>query len=93
MHRDLNLKNIMFRKKDNFSSLVVLNFGLAEFYNKLKLIFKMCGSPGYIAPEILKGIASNSKVDIFSIGVIMYTLLIGKHPFYSEIRNEIMEKN
>lgn len=42
----------------------------------------ICGTPNYIAPEILEGKTGHSyEVDIWSLGVIMYTLIIGKPPF------------
>lgn len=41
----------------------------------------MCGTPNYIAPEILNKVGHSYEVDIWSIGCIMYTLLVGKPPF------------
>jgi polo-like kinase 1 len=59
------------------------DFGLAtrlEYEGERKRT--ICGTPNYIAPEILEGKKGHSyEVDIWSLGVIMYTLLIGKPPF------------
>lgn len=49
----------------------------------------MCGSPGYIAPEILKGKCCDEKADIFSTGVILYNLLSGRHLFPQEENHKI----
>lgn len=82
MHRDLKPENIVFRNKDNFDEIVIVDFGLSEFFDQ-KYTFKRSGSLGYIAPEILKDKPYNQKIDMFSIGVIFYIMLFGKHPFDS----------
>ena len=73
------------------------DFGLAtklEFDGERKRT--ICGTPNYIAPEVLEGKQGHSyEVDIWSLGVIIYTLIIGKPPFetndvkttYKRIRN------
>jgi polo-like kinase 1 len=80
IHRDLKLGNLFISDK---MELKVGDFGLAtklEFDGERKRT--VCGTPNYIAPEILEGKSGHSyEVDIWSLGVIIYTLIIGKPPF------------
>ena len=79
IHRDLKLGNLFISEK---MEIKVGDFGLAtklEFDGERKRT--VCGTPNYIAPEILEGKTGHSyEVDIWSLGVIMYTLIIGKPP-------------
>jgi polo-like kinase 1 len=83
IHRDLKLGNLFL---DSDLRIKVGDFGLAakltERDERRKTI---CGTPNYIAPEILEGKSGHSfPVDIWSTGVILYTLLVGKPPFESK---------
>jgi polo-like kinase 1 len=83
IHRDLKLGNLFLTDK---MELKVGDFGLAtklEFEGEKKRT--VCGTPNYIAPEILDGKCGHSyEVDIWSLGVIIYTLIIGKPPFETQ---------
>ena len=80
IHRDLKLGNLFLNDK---MEVKLGDFGLAtklEFDGEKKKT--ICGTPNYIAPEILEGKSGHSyEVDIWSLGVIIYTLIIGKPPF------------
>lgn len=80
IHRDLKLGNLFLNDK---MEIKIGDFGLAtklEFDGDRKRT--ICGTPNYIAPEILEGKTGHSyEVDIWSMGVIFYTMLIGKPPF------------
>ena len=73
MHRDIKPENLIFREKDSYE-LVLADFGLAEFANKKDKIFKRCGTPGYVAPEILNDKPYDTKSDIFAAGVLLYIM-------------------
>lgn len=93
MHRDLKPENIIFGNQEDLGTVKVTDFGLSsKFFSHSKLYMK-CGSPGYVAPEILNEEGYNSKADIFSAGIIMYILLTGKFVFSGTNNKEIMKKN
>lgn len=96
VHRDLKPENILLMSQD-ICDFKVSDFGLAGIANGMLLTLK-CGSPGYIAPEILRGEPYGYKVDCFSAGVIVYMLyfsrrLSGQAPFYGRTAVESLQRN
>lgn len=95
VHRDLKTGNLFL---DQNMNVKVGDFGLAallvtEKEMEVKRRTTMCGTPNYLAPEILeKGKGHNEKVDLWSIGVIAYTLAVGKAPFHASTKEEIYKK-
>ena len=71
----------------------IADFGLGLFKPNDDIAFRMCGTPGSIAPEILNNNGYSYKSDIFSLGILMYALLTGKHLFEGNDTNEIMWEN
>lgn len=82
-HRDIKLENIVFRDEQSLHP-IILDFGLATIIDEEPYIYYRCGTPGYIAPEIIRT-KSNKKVttscDIFSAGVIFHIFLTNHYLF------------
>ena len=79
MHRDIKPENLLLKVKGDFSGITLADFGLATTLNE-EMLFKRCGTPGFVAPEILhykEGFPIyNSVCDLFSAGVIFFLLLV-----------------
>jgi calcium-dependent protein kinase len=75
VHRDIKPENILFRKKETISDLVISDFGFAVKINDIITNRPRCGTPGYIAPEIISFDQTNNYnelCDVFSCGVVLY---------------------
>lgn len=75
---------------------VIVDFGLAIYSDSKDYIYKHCGTPGYVAPEILS--AKNDgkvcpKADIFSLGIVFHNLLFRKFPYIGKDYSAILEQN
>lgn len=70
----------------------IIDFGFALYMDKLKDLpekEKYAGTPNFVAPEILQGQEFDEKIDMFSIGVIMFFMLTGELPFDSLFADDI----
>lgn len=76
MHRDIKPENMIYESNEG-PTIKLGSFSLAESFINPHRIFVRCGTPGYVAPEILNNEAYDNKVDIFSAGIILYNLLTG----------------
>ena len=90
-HRDLKPENILFSNVADDSSLKLIDFGLSKVLDGEKKMKKTVGTTFYMAPEVIKG-SYNEKCDIWACGVILYIMLCGKPPFYSENEEELKKK-
>lgn len=95
MHRDIKPENIMLRSPDSMSPVIV-DFGLATSVDAEKYLFFRCGTPGYVAPEIIELTESKHvepECDVFSAGVIFHILLTRKALFEGTKYDEVYKKN
>ncbi|CAK59936.1 unnamed protein product (macronuclear) [Paramecium tetraurelia] len=81
VHRDLKPENILFDSRDPDANLKVIDFGASEKMIDSSFLTKKIGTPYYVAPEVLSDSGYDEKVDVWSCGVILYILLIGRPPF------------
>jgi calcium/calmodulin-dependent protein kinase I len=86
VHRDLKLENILLLNHDHNAPIKIADFGLSKNMAPNDVLSTMCGSPQYVAPEILEMGTGNSDqyspaCDMWSIGVILFILLSGYSPF------------
>ena len=90
---DLKPENLLYLTKDPQSSLVLADFGIAKMLDsKDAMLNTMAGSFGYAAPEIMLKKGHGKPVDMWSLGVITYTLLCGYSPFRSENVADLIEE-
>ncbi|KAJ1967916.1 Calmodulin-dependent protein kinase cmk2 [Dimargaris xerosporica] len=83
VHRDLKPENLLYRDKSADSPLVIADFGIAKtMADEDDVLTTVCGSYGYVAPEIMRRRGYGKPVDIWSLGVITFTLLCGYSPYY-----------
>lgn len=100
MHRDLKPDNMILKERNrlNQCTLKIVDFGLSTFCDIPEYLFKRCGTPGYVAPEVINApsnvnIHYSPKCDVFSVGVIFYIMLTQRSPFDGQSFREILQKN
>ncbi|XP_039620566.1 calcium/calmodulin-dependent protein kinase type IV [Polypterus senegalus] len=82
VHRDLKPENLLYADRSPDAPLKIADFGLSKIMDQQMIMKTVCGTPGYCAPEILRGAPYGSEVDMWSVGVITYILLCGFEPFF-----------
>ena len=93
VHRDLKPENLLYLTRDPQSALVLADFGIARMIDRKDHVLNtMAGSFGYAAPEIMLRQGHGKPVDMWSLGVITYTLLCGYSPFRSESMQDLIEE-
>jgi serine/threonine-protein kinase Chk2 len=93
-HRDLKPENILLSSEANETLIKVTDFGVSRFVGETSLMKTLCGTPTYLAPEVLTsaGMAGYSKaVDCWSLGVILFICLGGYPPFSDEIEEHSLK--
>ncbi|XP_068601171.1 calcium/calmodulin-dependent protein kinase IGb [Brachionichthys hirsutus] len=91
VHRDLKPENILYHSQDQDSKIMISDFGLSKMVDQ-DIMSTACGTPGYVAPEVLAQKPYSKAVDCWSIGVIAYILLCGYPPFYEDSEARLFSK-
>lgn len=92
-HRDLKPENVLLKNREDDTSIKVADLGFAKIVTKDNpLMTTPCGTPGYVAPEILSGRPYGLQADIWSLGVIFFILLSGYPPFADEDQKRLFEQ-
>jgi len=82
VHRDLKLENLLLTKPESLD-IKLADFGLSKVFTG-EAMQTACGTPYYVAPEILTGDGYNKKIDTWAAGVLLYVLLSGRLPYSGE---------
>ncbi|GCC29466.1 hypothetical protein chiPu_0007908 [Chiloscyllium punctatum] len=91
VHRDLKPENLLYYSLDENSKIMISDFGLSKMLD-MGVMSTACGTPGYVAPEVLDQKPYDKAVDCWSIGVIAYILLCGYPPFYEETETKLFAR-
>eukprot|EP00929_Paragymnodinium_shiwhaense_P087318 TRINITY_DN47541_c0_g1_i1.p1 TRINITY_DN47541_c0_g1~~TRINITY_DN47541_c0_g1_i1.p1 ORF type:complete len:1263 (+),score=275.36 TRINITY_DN47541_c0_g1_i1:85-3873(+) len=87
VHRDIKLENLLL---DSFGCLKIADFGVAVMAAANTILSDQCGTPSYVAPEIvLEGGYEGFPVDIWSAGIVLYAMLCGRVPFKGDCLFEL----
>jgi serine/threonine protein kinase len=93
VHRDIKPQNILF---DETGNAFLTDFGIVKLSSETSPLTQqgsVVGTPAYIAPEHWLGEAADHRVDIYALGVVVYEMLTGKHPFRGETLYTMMKQH
>jgi len=93
-HRDLKPENLLCSGEGVNEVVKIADFGLSKIFagEKGEELQTSCGTPGYVAPEVLMSEHYDKSVDMWGIGIITYILLAGYPPFYADNDTQLFEK-
>jgi len=93
-HRDLKPENLLFYHPGRDSKILITDFGFSKIRTH-SIDYSMstwCGTPEYIAPELLRKVPYSSKVDLWALGVIVYVMLSGHLPFSADTTPKLFKQ-
>jgi len=90
-HRDLKPENLLCTGEGTTEMVKIADFGLSKIFSE-EALMTSCGTPGYVAPEVLMSEHYDKSVDLWGVGIITYILLAGYPPFYAENDTALFEK-
>jgi serine/threonine protein kinase len=98
IHRDIKLDNVLINEIDDTSNsgcivVRIADFGLSRFIEPGTLLYERCGTPCYVAPEILRERGYGIKSDIFSVGSVLFNLISGRFLFKGQNKKELLLAN
>jgi serine/threonine protein kinase len=94
VHRDIKPENLLLTINDPEQAIVkISDFGLARYINPTENVLAQttCGTPGYVAPEVLEKKPYDYRCDYWSLAVVMFIMLSGTPPFYHEDNFELFD--
>ncbi|KAJ6407812.1 hypothetical protein OIU84_011168 [Salix udensis] len=93
IHRDLKPQNLLLSMSDNNEVLKIADFGFARSLQPSDLAETMCGSPLYMAPEIMQLQKYDAKADLWSVGAILFQLVTGKTPYTGNNQLQLLQND
>ncbi|XP_076932916.1 serine/threonine-protein kinase ATG1c-like isoform X2 [Bidens hawaiensis] len=91
IHRDLKPQNLLLSTNDDNSTLKIADFGFARSLQARNLAETLCGSPLYMAPEIMQLHKYDAKADLWCVGAILFQLVTGRTPFTGNNQIQLLQ--
>ena len=91
-HRDIKPQNVLLLSNDDNIRVRIADFGYARRVHTPESLTDRVGTPSYVAPEVLKNLPHDQRVDIWSLGVVVFVLLVGYPPFLEEDQTTLFHK-